>query len=765
MSLVEGTPGKRTESMPVEAWIEVLGHLAHRLGIPHSKFAASYFAIAEEEIPPVQRIERLARRFGIEIRAVEPVAAGISDRRLPMLAQFVDGSVGLVVSCDGNTAKLIFGGDNGQWTPVPLCDLRDRITYLLIARDGRENADARADPYIAIEKDGWFRKLALQDMRPYGYVLLATLVANLLSLAGVIFSMQVYDRAVPAQSVATLTVLFSGVMLAVAFDFVLRRVRSSIVDVIGKRADIKISDQVFGHALRVKNQHRPKATGTFISQLRDLEQVRELLTSTTVTAIADLPFFVIFLVIFWYIGGVLVVIPAVALVLLIAPGLLAQRRLKKIAGLAMQESSLRNAMLVEAVQGFEDIKSLQAEPVFQQRWNRFNAASADANLKLRSLTNTLTGWSQSVQTSVFAVIVFCGAPMVMAGDMTTGSLVACSILGSRMIAPMAQITQVLTRYQHAKLGLKSLDGIMDLPLDHPGPERRISVTGLSGHYQFKTTAFHHGEPAGRPALTLGNFTVEAGQRIALLGKNGAGKSTLLMALSGMIEPASGEALIDHLSLNQIDPQDLRRDIGLVTQQSRLFYGTLRENVLMGAQDAPQSALLNALAMTGADAFIRQLPKGLDHMIEEGGRGLSGGQQQALLLSRLIVRDPNIVLLDEPTASMDEATERLFIERFGAWSKGKTVVMATHRMRMLDLADRVVALEGGRVVLDGPKAEALAKLKGNPTAPVDVEDTTPVHAGRITANLKQVKPRSESKPEPHAAPRQVRSAPRMKVTVP
>jgi ATP-binding cassette, subfamily C, bacterial LapB len=523
--------------------------------------------------------------------------------------------------------------------------------------------------------------------------------------------MQVYDRVVPAKSMSTLVVLFIGVVMAVGFDFVMRKVRTAIIDVVGKRADIRISDVVFGHALRVKNQHRPKATGTFIAQLRDLEQVRELLTSTTVSAIADLPFFFLFLGLFAYIGGWLAVIPAGALLLLVTPGLIAQRKLKRVAGLAMRESSLRNAMLVEAVQGIEDVKALQAEGVFQQKWNTFNAASADAQVELREITSTLTGWGHSIQTSVFAVIVFCGAPMVMAGDMSTGSLVACSILGSRMMAPMAQLTHVLSRLQHAKIGLQSLNTIMKMPVDHPPAEARLSVGSLQGEYRFRNAVFHYGQPAGRPALTLTDFRVDAGETIALLGKNGAGKSTLLQALSGQLEPFSGEALIDNLAIDHIDPSDLRREVGLLTQSSRLFHGTIRENVLLGAQNASQQALLGALQMTGADYFIRTLPSGIDHLIDEGGRGLSGGQQQALLLSRLLIRNPSVVLLDEPTASMDEATERLFIRRFAEWSRNKTVVIATHRMRVLDLVERAVALDNGRVVVDAAKDQALRILRG------------------------------------------------------
>jgi ATP-binding cassette subfamily C protein LapB len=702
------------------AWVEVLAMLAQHYGIVHSRFATNYFSIMQEPVPPVQRIEKLSRRFGLEVRAIEPTAASVTSRRLPLLVQLTYGDIGLVTEIADGEAKIVFAGDGGHWTWIPLSELEGRIAFLLIARDGRTRADERVEAYVASDTDGWFRKLALPDLRPYGYVLIASLIANTLSVAGVIFSMQVYDRVVPANSMSTLMVLFIGVLIAVAFDFVLRKVRTAIIDVIGKRADIKISDVIFGHALRVKNQHRPKATGTFIAQLRDLEQVRELLTSTTVAAIADLPFFFLFLGLFAYIGGWLAVIPAAALVMLVTPGLLAQKSLKRGASLAMKESSLRNAMLVEAVQGIEDIKALQAESVFQEKWNTFNSASADAQLKLRSITSTLTGWGHAIQTATFAFIVFFGAPIVMAGDMSTGSLVACSILGSRMMAPMAQLTHVLSRFQHAKVGLQSLNTIMKMPVDHPPAETRLSVGSLMGEYTFRNAVFFYGEPTGRPALSLSGFRVAAGQSIALLGKNGAGKSTLLQALSGQIERASGEALIDNLAMEHIDPTDLRREIGLLTQNSRLFHGTIRENVLMGARNASQQSLLEALQMTGADEFVRMLPKGLDHLIEEGGRGLSGGQQQALLLSRMIIRSPSVVLLDEPTAAMDEATERLFIRRFSTWSKNKTVIIATHRTRVLDLVERVVALDNGRVVVDAPKEEALRILKGEAGAgPIDI----------------------------------------------
>lgn len=717
------------------SWTAALRHVAQHYKIPFSAGSAQQLAQA---LPgtDVSDVESLAACLGLKAQIAAPSPQHLSSLRLPVAVQFDDGSVGIAMTRSARQEiSVLFSGDSAH-TTLPAKEIVNHADFFLVVRPAKAMTDERVDAYIAPYREHWFRRIAFQDFGAYGYVMLASLVANALALAGVIFSMQVYDRVIPANSYHTLYVLFSGVMLALAFDFVMRRVRTSIIDIAGKRTDLRMSDLIFGHAMRVKNQARPKSTGTFIAQLRDLEQVRELLTSTTVAAIADLPFFVLFLFIFWIIGGPLAAVPAVALVLLILPGLLAQRRLRASANEAMRESSLRNAMLVEAVQGMEDIKFLQAEEQFQQKWNHFNGESAEAQLRLRRITGGLTAWGHCIQTGTFAVVVLFGAPLVMAGDMTTGSLVACSILGSRMIAPMGQLTQVLSRFQHARIGLSSLDSIMKLPTDHPEEETRIGAPALRGHFVFTDASFHYGDVGGKPALKVDRLEIEAGRNCAVLGRNGAGKSTLLLAMSGLIEPDKGEILLDGLSLAHIDPADLRANVGLLTQSSRLFHGTLRENLLLGAPQASQSALLDALAMVGADEFIARIPQGLDYRILEGGRGLSGGQQQALLLARLLIRDPRILLLDEPTAAMDEATERKFIAGFAVWSAMRTVVIATHRMRVLDLVDRVVAVEGGRVVLDQPKEEALKRLHGlkkvvTPTAPVRVpaaSETTDMAGG-------------------------------------
>lgn len=708
----EQWPDPDADGEKFDRWSEAFQYVARHYGVPISPGGVRQLAQALKAIETDDCLGRLASKLELQIKRAAPAPGLLTSWRLPAIVRLSDGSVGVVTGLSARKdASVVLSGEGGVATILPLDALLGQTDFIVLARPQRATVDERVDSYIAPYREHWFRAIAFRDIGAYGHVILASLVANLLALAGVMFSMQVYDRVVPAKSFNTLYVLFVGVVLALVFDFIMRRLRTRIIDIVGKRTDMRISDLVFGHALRVKNQERPTSTGTFIAQLRDLEQVRELLTSTTVAAVADLPFFILFLIIFWLVGGPLVLIPVAALLLLVLPGIVVQRSLRAAASEAMREASLRNAMLVEAVQGIEDIKTLQAEDHFQQRWNHYNAVSADGQLRLRAITNGLAAWSHTVQTGTFAVVVFIGAPIVMEGDMTTGSLVACSILGSRMMAPMAQLTQILGRFQQAKVGLKSIDAILRMPSDHPDDETRVSVPTLRGAYKIRGAAFHYGEGAGRPALAVGELSIAAGEKIAVLGKNGAGKSTLLLAMAGMVEPVAGELLIDDLALSQVDPADLRRNVGLLTQDSRLFHGTIRENVTLGALHAPEPLLLEALSMTGADDFVRKLPRGLDHPILEGGRGLSGGQKQALLLARLLVRDPAVVLLDEPTAAMDEATERQFITRFKSWGKDRTIVVATHRMRVLELVERIVVVENGQIVLDGSKEEVLNTLRG------------------------------------------------------
>lgn len=663
-----------------------------------------------------EQAREMARQAGLSLQWVQPRLADLNPWRLPVVLQLDVGQVAVVTAVDEGGLTLAMSGEHGARATHRIDALQPHLQAMALVRPLRSVSDVRIDDYIAPVKEGWLRELVLVDWRPYAHILVASLVTNLMALAGVLFSMQVYDRVVPAQSMPTLYVLSSGVLLSLIFAYVMRDARMRITDMLGKRADLRISDRVFGHALRVKNSARPRSTGTFISQIRELESVRDMLTSTTIAAAADLPFFLLFCVIFWFIAGWLVVVPLGAFLLLVIPSLLAQRRLRSLAQTGMREASLRNAMLVETVQGIEDIKVLQAEQRFQNQWNHYNAINADSGLLLRELLNRLNNWMQTVQGAAFAVVIFFGVPDVMAGQMSTGVLVAASILVSRMLAPLSSITTVLNRWQQAKIAAQSLDQLMKLPVDNPADAKSVHRPNLRGDYNFNGATFSYdGENA---ALTVSSLMIRAGERIAVLGRNGAGKSTLLQALSGLMHPISGSVLLDGVDITHIDPADVRRDVSLLSQNARLFHGTLRENLKLGAPLTCDEELLEALQAAGVRTYVEHLPLGLDHLVQEGGLGLSGGQRQGVLLARMLLRNPRVLLLDEPTTSMDEATERDVVERLRQLPVENTLIIATHRMAALEAADRVILVDGGVIIMDGPKKTVLAQLQANETRPAD-----------------------------------------------
>ena len=653
----------------------------------------------------------MARQVGLNIRKSEFSVDLLNPWRLPIIVELQDGQVGVVdrIDSDGNV-NIQFSGDEGlsQTSSIDLLQKYVRNVYIL--RPEKSVPDARIDEYIKPYEKNWFWSIVLRDWKRYTDVMLASMLANILALATIVFSMNVYDRVIPAQSIPTLWVLASGVLLASIFEFVLRMARIYLSDVIGKRADLRISDRVFGHALRIKNKERSKSTGTFISQIRELEGVRDLVTSTTISAIADLPFFLMFLVIFWLIGGNLFWVMLLIVPLMIIPGFLAQKPLAKLANEGMRESSIRNAMLVESVQGIEDIKLLRAEARFQNQWNHMNEVSADISMRQRKIVGFMTTWTAKIQGLAFAIVVLVGAFAVMEGEMTTGALVACSILSSRMLGPIAQLAGVLGRFQQAKIAKKSLDDLMAKPVDQPDHAHLIHRSNINGHYELTGVAFKYGDDDPRPSLVIPKLEIKAGERIAILGRNGAGKSTLLQLLSGMQEPVQGKLKLDGVELGLIDPSDVRRDMALLNQNASLFYGTVRENITLGAPLANDEDVLNALKISGAINFVQDKKEGLDHLILEGGVGFSGGQRQALLLSRLLIRKPNILLLDEPTASIDDVTEKQFIDHLKQWLGQRTLIVATHRRAVLELVDRIIVINDGKIVMDGPRDQILNQSK-------------------------------------------------------
>ncbi|MDK1683049.1 type I secretion system permease/ATPase [Acinetobacter terrestris] len=649
----------------------------------------------------------ITRQVGMSMRKSAFTQDLINPWRLPVVVEFHDGQVGVVekVDAEGN-ANIQLSGDQGLAQTLTRDVLQSNIRHVYILRPEKSVPDARVDEYIKPYESSWFWTIVLRDWKRYVDVMFGSMIANILALATVVFSMNVYDRVIPAQSIPTLWVLAGGVLIAAIFEFSLRVARIYLSDIIGKRADLRISDRVFGHALRIKNSERSKSTGTFISQIRELEGVRELVTSTTISAIADLPFFLLFLGIFWLIGGDLFWVMLLVVPLMILPGILAQKPLAKLASEGMREGAVRNAMLVEAVQGIEDIKLLRAEARFQNQWNHMNESSADVSMRQRKIVGVMNAWTQKIQGLTFAIVVLVGCFAVMKGDMTTGALVACSMLSSRMLGPIAQITGVLGRWQQAKVAKNGLDELMKKPVDQPDHAHLIHRPALNGHYELTGVTFKYGEDDPKPSLMIPKLEIKPGEKIAILGRNGAGKSTLLQLLSGMQTPVQGKIKLDGVELGLIDPSDVRRDMGLLNQNAHLFFGSVRENLTLGAPLASDEEILNALKITGAIHFVQEKKEGLDHMILEGGVGFSGGQKQALLLARLLIRQPNILLLDEPTASIDDVSEKHLIDHLKLWLGQRTMIVATHRRAVLELVDRIIVVNDGKIVMDGPRDQIL-----------------------------------------------------------
>ena len=645
----------------------------------------------------------ITRQVGLNVRKADFTTDVLNPWRLPVVVEFNNGQVAVIEKVDNEgNASLQLSGDQGLSQTFNLHELQANASRVYIFRPETSIPDARVDEYIKPYEKSWFWDIVLKDWKRYTDIMVASMIANILALATIIFSMQVYDRVVPSQSIPTLWVLAGGVLIAAVFEFVLRIARVYLSDIIGKRADLKISDRVFGHALRIRNKDRARSTGSFISQIRELEGVRELVTSTTISAIADLPFFFLFLAIFWIIGGNIFWVMLLVVPLMIIPGFLVQKKLAHLATEGMRESAIRNAILVEAVQGIEDIKLLRAEARFQNQWNHMNEVSADVSMRQRKIVGWLNAWTQKIQGLTYAIVVLVGCFAVMKGDMTTGALVACSILSSRMLAPISQITGVLGRWQQAKVAKNGLDELMQKPVDRPDRAQLIQRKVLSGDYDFKGVIFKYTEDDPRPTLVIPQLKIQAGEKVAILGRNGAGKSSLLQLLSGMQLPVQGKISLDGVDQSLLDPDDIRCDMALLNQNAHLFFGTIRENLTLGAPLASNDEIIQALKITNALEIVEQKKEGLDHLILEGGVGFSGGQKQALLLTRLLLRNPNIVLLDEPTASIDDVSEKVLIQHLKEWLGHRTLVVATHRPAILQLVDRIIVVHEGKIIKDGPR---------------------------------------------------------------
>lgn len=702
------------ETLNTHDWINAMLRVAAHYGKPADRQTLrqqmSWFA----HLPADKQLERLAGLLGLHLTMMPQKQLRWRQEITPVVLALKSGCVAVVenIDAEGNAQFwLNEGGDVVRESALAalLAQANDRIGVIGVAARGR---DARIDEFIQPYEAHWFWKNFKGMGRRITEICLASVVSNVLALAGILFSMQVYDRVIPAQSQPTLWVLFTGVLIASAIEYVIRLMRTRVSDLMGKRIDLKVSAMLFARAMNIRNESRPKSTGSFISQLREIDQVRELLTSTTVGAAADMPFVLLFLFLMAFIGGWLVLVPLLAIPLIVIPGLLVQIPMARLAREGLREGALRNAVLVETIEGVEDIKALQAEPYFQRQWEQTHEVSAAISNQQRLWGARLTGWAATVQQLTYGGMLVFGVYLVLDGQITTGTLVASSLLSSRTLAPLMQLTMVFSRWQHAKSAMKGLDELLKKPLDQPDGGSLAHCPTLSGHYDLRNVQYSYDEENEKNVLNVQQLSIRPGEKIAILGKVGAGKSTLLKILAGQATATQGKVLVDGVDITRINPVDLRRQLGWLSHDSRLFFGTLRQNLMLGNPHASEQEMLEALRISGALLLVQQDAASLDRIIQEGGRGLSGGQRQMVMLSRLILRQPRVVLLDEPTAAMDEQLEERVINQMQAWISGRTLVLVTHRPALLKMVDRIIVMDNGRIVTDGPRDDILRRAGAN-----------------------------------------------------
>ncbi|WP_240531210.1 type I secretion system permease/ATPase [Variovorax boronicumulans] len=575
--------------------------------------------------------------------------------------------------------------------------------------------DDRAGPEAEESEGHWLFSTLWRYRRYYASAALAALLINILTLASTFFTMNVYDRVVPNQAYVTLWSLAIGVVFAMVFEFSARHVRSHLVDMAGKKADLILGSMLFRKLLSTRMEHKPQSSGSSANQLREFESVRDFVTSATISTLSDLPFCLLFVGIIFMIGGPLALVPLLSIPLIILISVAIQWPLAKVMQENLREGSLKQGLLIESIEGIESLKAARGEGVMQQKWENFSALAATSSMKSRKLSSMAVNLVTLIQQVQTVVLVVWGVYLIHAGEFTMGALFGTVILAGRSTSPLAAVVGLAVRYQQAKTALTSLNQVMAKPADRVAERRYLAKPVFNGHVTLKKINFAYPAPPMQPAppvLQDVSLAIKAGERIAILGNIGCGKSTLLRVMAAMYQPGAGQVLLDGVDVGQIDPADVRAAVGLLSQDARLFHGTLRDNVTIGHPSATTEEFLHVARITGIDAIAARHPRGYDMPIGEGGHGLSGGQRQLVALARCLLLRPRILLMDEPTSSMDLQTEHEFLRRMAHVTQGQTLVVATHRLSVLDLVDRIVVMDGdGKVFLDGPKDAVLARLRG------------------------------------------------------
>lgn len=653
---------------------------------------------------------RAAGRAGITARMQQYNLDAISRLTLPCVLLLKGQRAAVLTHLKhGEKATILLPEMGGGSREVSYSELAEEyIGYALFARP-EFLYDSRAEEERVEDPRGWFWATLFKSWPVYAEVVLAALLINMFVIASPLFVMNVYDRVVPNFAEETLWVLAIGVVMVFSFDFLLKLLRSYLVDVAGKTADTRIAARLFQQMLGMKMPYRPQSAGALANSMREFENLREFFTSSTLTTVIDLPFIFLFLGIVYIVGNIyIVLVPASVVVMVVIVGLIMQIPMRRVTQETHREAQQKHAILVEAISGIETIKLTGAEGRMQRAWEIFVNKTARSAMLATRWSQVAMLFSGTAMQMVTVGVVVVGVYQIQAGEMTVGALVACTILSGRALAPLSQIAGIATRFHQARQSLEALDQMMKTPVERPKGRNFVSHPNFAGNIEFKNVSFTY-PGAQTEALTDVSFSIEAGEKVGIIGRIGSGKSTLERLIMGLYDPTEGAVMIDGTDTRQLDPADLRRNVGVVAQDVYLFFGSVKDNIALGAQGVDDASILRASRISGVEEFASKHPLGLDMPVGERGANLSGGQRQAVSVARALLLQPPILMLDEPTSSMDNTTESRFKARLNTILGNKTLLMVTHRSSLLNLVDRLIVMDGGRVVADGPKADVMEAL--------------------------------------------------------
>ncbi|KGM41481.1 ABC transporter [Aquabacterium sp. NJ1] len=707
-------PRLREDLLTPDPLLDCLVEVCRLHGLPASRASLSAGLPLDKGALPLNLAERAAGRAGLATKVQRLPLARIDALTLPAIL-ILKGEQACVLlgresGSSGAAAKWrILLPDSGQGAiTLSTEELQARYTGIVLFARPHFKFDERTPEMRATKSGHWFWGPVLAQRFVYRDVLWAALLINLFALAFPIFSMNVYDRVVPNHATETMWVLAIGVTLVFAGDLFMRLLRSHFVDEASARIDVQISASLMERVLGMRLENRPQSVGSFAANLRGFEQVRDFIASSTVTALIDLPFALLFVIVMAWISPWLILPVLTVFTAIVVSGYVLQHRLHELSQSTYQASAQRNATLVESLTGIETIKSQGAENLIQARWERANQFLSALNVRMRGLSSSAMYTTATLQQLVSVSIILIGVYLITDKQLTMGGLIASTMLAGRALAPAGQIVGLLMQYQGARTAMESLNKIMDQPVERPAGTNFIHRKDLKGEIEFRHVSFAY---PGRQDSALDDisFKVSPGEKVALIGKVGSGKTTLQKLILGLYQPSQGAVLLDGIDMRQLDPADVRRNLAHVSQDVTLFYGSLRDNITFGMPHAQDDAIVAASDTAGLNEFVQRHPQGFDMQVGERGELLSGGQRQSVGIARAVLHNAPILLLDEPTSAMDFSTEALVTQRMQAFSQGKTVVLVTHRTSMLSFVDRVIVVDQGKIVADGPRERIMQAL--------------------------------------------------------